>query len=78
MSAPIESEALAITAVRALVQRERDTCLWFLRDDFLPSDVAAALRVRLLIDKNGDRRAYAEARRLREWLLQISRDASAG
>lgn len=58
--------------VRDLVSRTRDRCLWFYARDYFPSDREAMIRVLALIERHGDRENYAQARRLREWLLQNS------
>jgi hypothetical protein len=61
-----------------LVAKYRDRCLWFLREDFVPGNVAEANLALDHIEKYGDREAFVEARRLRQWLLQVSNANSAG
>jgi uncharacterized protein (DUF3820 family) len=60
-----------------LVNKYRSRCLWFLREDFFPGNMREALLVLDNIEKHGDREAFIEARRIREWLSPISSAASA-
>jgi hypothetical protein len=68
----------AFEALRALVDEQRDRCLWFLRRDFYPRTVAEALRVLDAIERYGDRAAFQAVARIRPWLSPSSRDESAG
>jgi len=61
-----------------LVNKYRSRCLWFLREDFIPASLEEALLVLNSLEKYGDREAFIEARRIREWLSQTSSAASAG
>lgn len=65
-------------ALTPLVVRYRERCLWFLREDFVPTTVAEGLVALEHIEKHGDRNAFIEARRLRKWLLRISNASCAG
>jgi len=60
-----------------LVARYRSSCLWFLREDFVPTTAREALLVLDCLEKHGDREAFIEARRVREWLSQTSSATSA-
>jgi hypothetical protein len=42
-----------------------------MREDYLPFSVTEADRALAEIELHGDRRAWAEARRIRAWLSQI-------
>lgn len=58
---------------RRLVAECRDRCLWFLREDYCPTDPAEMQRVLEHIERHGDREAFLAARELSRWL---SRDSS--
>ncbi len=58
-----------IGEVRDLVEKYRDQCLWFLRQDFMPRSREEILQTLELIERYGDRAGYERAQRLREWLL---------
>ena len=64
------------TAVNRLVDEYRDRCLWFLRRDFYPESLAAALRVLRDIEQHGDRTAYQRAAEVRQWLSRNSSEGS--
>ena len=59
-----------LTDLAALTNKYRQQCLWYLRSDFVPSDVAGALRVLSAIEAHADRAGYVKARELKQWLLQ--------
>ncbi|MBA4387232.1 MAG: hypothetical protein C0404_04580 [Verrucomicrobia bacterium] len=69
--------AEAIEEVKKLANHYRTTCLWFMREDYLPANREEALRVLDQIERHGDRKAFVEARGLRKWLLQESSAISA-
>ncbi|HEY0874611.1 MAG TPA: hypothetical protein VGD94_14155 [Vicinamibacterales bacterium] len=71
---PIE-EVLA--EVRALVDRYRARCLWFLEADYYPRSRTEVLRVLDYLERYGDREAFSAAARLRQWLSPTSSDTSA-
>ncbi len=48
----------AIDALRALVDRYRAQCLWFLRDDYYPETPEDVRRVFRLIEEHGDLQAF--------------------
>ena len=72
-----DPRAEIMKAICALADRYRSQCLWFCPVDYYPSSQRAALRVLAHIQRHGDLEAFREAGRLREWLLQISKDRSA-
>ncbi|MGI8906890.1 MAG: hypothetical protein ACR2IE_10415 [Candidatus Sumerlaeaceae bacterium] len=43
----------------------------------LPEDLPSCLRTLDQIETNGDRNAYVEARKLKQWLLQLASGTSA-
>lgn len=57
----------AISQVRALVEEYRERCLWHLRPDFYPKNVAEALSVLRAIEAHGDSAGYRRAAALRRW-----------
>ena len=61
-----------------LVAKYRSRCLWFLREDFMPTTPGEALLVLDCLEKHGDREAFVEARRVREWLSRTFSATSAG
>ena len=63
--------------VRSLVDRYRQRCLWFLREDYYPATFGEVEQVLQDIEAHGDREAYQEARRVRTWLSRLSSGTSA-
>ncbi len=63
--------------VRALTEQYRAQCLWFLRADYSPGNVADACQALDYIQRHGDLEAFRRAGELRTWLSQISSAASA-
>jgi hypothetical protein len=61
-----------LEAVRALAARERERCLWFMREGEIVSDVPSALEVLRQIGIHGDLEAYRHAEALRRDLLRAS------
>jgi len=53
-----------------LITKYKDSCLWFLREDFIPGTVKEALSVLNSIERYGDREAFIEVKRIKIWLLQ--------
>lgn len=74
MYANIES---ALQAVNVLVDEYRVRCLWYLRKDYYPDTVDAAVRVLRAIEQHGDLAAFKKAAPLRQWLSQHSNATSA-
>ena len=68
----------ALQEARQLIEEHRADCLWFLRDDFCPTDPADVARLLKKIEAHSDVATYLKARRLREWLSRNSSGASAG
>ena len=60
--------AEARAEIQNLVEKYRDQCLWFLRQDFVPRSTEEILRVLDLIERYGDRAGFEQAQRLRQWL----------
>jgi hypothetical protein len=65
------------TAVNTLVDEYRTRCLWSLRTDYYPRTVAEQLRILDSSERYGDLAAFRRASILRQWLSQISSEASA-
>jgi hypothetical protein len=61
-------EAEAMAEIESLVERYRDRCLWFLRQDFVPQNTEEILQVLSFIERYGDRAGFEQAQRLRQWL----------
>lgn len=59
--------------VHRLVEDYRDRCLWFLRQDFMPSTPEQILRTLDQIERYGDRAAYERAEEIRRWLQAPSK-----
>ena len=68
---------LIIEQAHALIRQYKDQCLWFMREDYLPTDRAGLLRSMRSIENNGTREAYVQARNIEQWLLQDSKKRSA-
>jgi hypothetical protein len=64
-------------AVRSLVDDYRDRCLWFLRADYYPRELADLSRTLDYIERHGDREAYRRAAEIRRWLSRRSSASSA-
>lgn len=71
----MDSDALDV-AVRALVDDYRSQCLWFLREDYYPTNDAGRERVLRLVEQHGSVEAFRRAAAIRSWLSQSSSDAS--
>jgi hypothetical protein len=63
--------------VRNLVREHRAQCLWFLREDFVPSSREEMLRALEHIKRNGDRKAFLDASELSTWLSHHTSETSA-
>ena len=66
-----------IEQAHALISKHRNQCLWFLRSDYLPSDIQGILRALRYIEQNGTLDAYIQARKLERCLLQNTSGMSA-
>ena len=62
-------KAEIMTEIEDLVEKYRDQCLWFLRQDFIPRSHEEILRVLDLIERYGDRAGFERAQKVRRWLL---------
>lgn len=60
-----------------LIEEYRGRCLWFLRQDYVPSERSAQLRVLDSIERYGDRNAFIQTRELKQWLSLHSNEAFA-
>jgi len=72
------SNPVAADPLRELIDDVRGTCLWFLRDDYYPTDAAGRCTVLGYIERYGDLDAFRRARALRTWPSPPFSDASAG
>ena len=61
-----------LMAMKKLIADNRQSCLWFLREDYDPVDPREILDTLKHVEEWGDRKTYLEARRLREWYSRIS------
>ncbi len=65
-----------LTEVHRLVEAYRLQCLWFMREDYLPTTPEEIDRVLSAIETHGDRKAWMQARTLRAWLSQTTNATS--
>ena len=72
MSDPREEFEIHQAEVRSLVDSYRTQCLWFLREDFYPTNAEEAVRVLHQIERNADLEGFRRAARLRAWLSPTS------
>ena len=75
MSSGVDSTFVA--ELRVLLEEYRAQCLWYQRDDYVPSAPADILRALEAIEARADRNGYVRARQLKRWLLQHSSAPSA-
>jgi hypothetical protein len=61
----------------ALIECYRLRYPWFLAKDFVPETPAQAMRVLEYIERYGDREAFVQARRLKQWLSPSTSEESA-
>ena len=71
------TQAAVAREVNRLTDEYRALCLWFLREDYYPEDTPQRLKVLEYIERRGDLKAFKQARTLRQWLLQNSKEPSA-
>jgi hypothetical protein len=74
----MEPEEAAVHAARALIEEQRATCLWFLREDLIPSDRSRLIELLRKIEQHSDRVTFVKARRIRQWLSRDSNAPSQG
>lgn len=67
----------ALKRIDELVARNRDQCLWFWRDDFVPADDHMRMKALEYIQRHGTRDAARQAAELTRWLSRNSSDRSA-
>ena len=63
--------------LRRFVDAYRSRCLWFLRPDYYPTSASECAEVLRLIERHGDRHAFRQVARFREWLSPSSNETSA-
>lgn len=73
----IESDRKLREGFERLVADCRDQCLWFLRQDYCPTDPQEMRRVLEYIRRHGDRESFRAASRLTQWLSRTSNEQSA-
>lgn len=62
---------------RKLLEEQRCQCLWFAREDYVPTAPADMLRVLDQIQRNGNLDAFRRAGAIKRWLLRNSSGVSA-
>jgi len=67
------SEGDILNKIIVLLGKQRDRCLWYVREDFIPTNLVEAKLILDAIEKHGDMEAFIEARKVKEWLLQKSK-----
>lgn len=60
-----------------LIKECRMQCLWFLKPDRIPAEREAQLYALDCVERYGDRAAFIQARKLKQWLSQHSNEAFA-
>lgn len=77
MSTPgkMQEDDLSINdQINQLAEENRTTCLWFLRQDYLPASTSERLTVLKHLETYGNRQTFVCARTLRDCLLQTTND----
>jgi hypothetical protein len=64
-------------ALRELIERQRTSCLWYLKQDWFPKTLEEVSKVLDAVQCHGDRAAFIEAGRIRQWLSPNSSSGSA-
>lgn len=67
-----------IAEIDVLVEANRNRCLWFLRQDYLPTTDDERLWVLTQIQRRCDRATFVRAGLCKRWLSPTSSAASAG
>lgn len=62
--------------VKQLIDEYRSQCLWFLNDNFYPSEPSRLLSTLNYIEQHGNLKAFQRSRQLKQWLLQNSKKTS--
>lgn len=73
----VESDDEVREKFATLVAGCRDQCLWFLREDYCPTDLEEMRRVLDYIRRHGDRESFRTASTLMQWLSPGSSGRSA-
>jgi hypothetical protein len=60
----------------AFIESQRIRRLWFVRADFRPTNTAERLEALAIIERHGDRAAFARASELKRWLSHHSNSTS--
>ena len=71
MESLILEKAMAVR-IAALMEKYRDSCFWFLNEDFIPQTVESALRAMQYLERYGDREAWQNAQEIKKCLLKTS------
>jgi hypothetical protein len=72
------SEEALVREVQSFILEHRADCLWYLREDFVPTDRIQMEKLLRKIEARSDRATFIKARRLRTCLSRISSAGSAG
>ena len=78
MAESLPDSSMARDAALEFIRHHRSGSLWFVRDGHEPASTDELIRAIRRIERTGSRKAYVEARRLREWLSRDSSAESAG
>lgn len=81
MHSSFSPQQMPVTVERAiddLADAYRATCLWFLREDYYPTNTEERLRVLGYVQEHGDLAGFRRAAELKRCLLQSSSERSAG
>jgi len=73
-----EPDTALVREAQEFIREHRADCLWFLRDDLVPSDRSQILRLLEKIERRADRATFIEARRLRKCLSPTTSAGSVG
>lgn len=56
--------------IEPLLEKYRESCLWYLQDDFIPTNENDIYFILEALENHGDREAFIEAGKIRTWLSQ--------
>jgi hypothetical protein len=73
----VDAQAPDAAAFLRFVDEYRARCLWFLRPDYYPETPSEHAEVLRLIERHGDRHAFRQVARFRQWLSPSSSETSA-
>jgi hypothetical protein len=74
----VDDDSSTESELRAFIESQRSRCLWYMREDYVPSTVEERLQVLDAIQRHGDRDAFVAADRFKRWLSARSSSGSAG